>query len=209
MLNIIIGSLALSIIHAMIPNHWLPFVVIGKSERWSITQTIGGTAIAGFFHIISSIMVGILIGWAGYTLFLSYEPIIRIIAPAVLMAIGVIFLYLDLKKGQNHHHHLEELGEKKNNASYRSIVFSLSVAMFFSPCVDLEAYYFTAGTFGWNAIIIVSVIYLIVTVNAMMAMVYFGWKGLHKLNLHFLEHHEKLVSGIVLMILAVITYFVY
>lgn len=209
MLNIIIGAFILSIIHALIPNHWLPFVVIGKSERWSLTQTIGGTGIAGFFHILSSITVGILIGWAGYTLFLSYEPMIRIVAPSVLLVIGAIFIYLDLKKGHHRHHHLETLNEKKNRTSYGSLVLSLSVAMFFSPCVDLEAYYFTVGTFGWNAIIIVSIIYLIITVSAMMTMVYFGWSGLQKLNLRVLEHHEKLVSGIVLMILAVITFFVY
>ena len=38
MFSIITGSIILSLLHATIPNHWLPVIAIGKKEKWSIRE---------------------------------------------------------------------------------------------------------------------------------------------------------------------------
>lgn len=43
MYRIILGSIALSVIHALIPSHWLPFITIGKSQGWDMAQTLKTT----------------------------------------------------------------------------------------------------------------------------------------------------------------------
>ena len=88
-----------------------------------------------------------------------------------------------------------------------AIIISLGTALFLSPCVAIGAYYFTAGTFGWLGIAIVSVIYLIVTIATMILMVSLGLKGREKVRWSFLDHHGKAVTGIVLIILGVLVYF--
>jgi putative Mn2+ efflux pump MntP len=80
--------------------------------------------------------------------------------------------------------------------------------MFLTPCVELEAYYFQAGTIGWAGIIIVSAVYTITTVSVMLALVYIGMKGVKRFNSHFLEHHEKLITGLILVILGLLALFV-
>lgn len=92
MFQLFLGSLLLSVIHASIPNHWLPLVAISKSENWSRRETIAATAIAGFSHTASTILIGILVGLLGFRLSENYEPIVRIIAPVVLIVLGSMYI---------------------------------------------------------------------------------------------------------------------
>jgi hypothetical protein len=80
--------------------------------------------------------------------------------------------------------------------------------MFFSPCIEIEAYYFAAGTLGWGGIITVSLVYLVVTVLGMVVLVDLGLRGAKRIRSHFLEHHERKAVGLALIGLGVIAYFV-
>ena len=206
MFQLFLGSLLLSVIHASIPNHWLPLVAISKSENWSRRETIAATAIAGFSHTASTILIGILVGLLGFRLSENYEPIVRIIAPVVLIVLGSMYILLGMKHS---HAHVHDSGGMTDKNSKMAIIASLSFGMFFSPCIEIEAYYFSAGLIGWSGILIVSVVYLIVTVIGMLILVDLGLKGINKLDWHFLEHNEKRVTGIVLILLGFLAFFVY
>ena len=204
MFHIIVSSLILSIIHATIPNHWLPMVAIGKIERWNKSTTLWATAISGFAHVASTILIGIIVGWAGYKLASSYHYISSIAAPAILVLFGLVYI------GRNffwhgHHHHFDE--QPAPNTPFATVVLSLSIGMFFSPCVELESYYFTAGTFGWPGILVVSIVYLVVTVVAMVAYVALAMEGINRFNWQFLEKNEKAIIGAVLILVGLTTYF--
>ncbi|NIV15601.1 MAG: hypothetical protein GWN62_31380, partial [Aliifodinibius sp.] len=80
--------MTLSLIHAAIPNHWLPLVAIGKSEDWDIKETLTFTGVAGLAHTLSTIIIGILVGLAGYTLSEHYTIITQWIAPIILIGLG-------------------------------------------------------------------------------------------------------------------------
>lgn len=196
----------LSLVHASIPNHWIPLVAIGKTERWSRTEALKVTAITGFAHTLSTILIGVLVGLLGFKLSQDHSLIASTVAPLILVVLGIIYLISDARGG--HHHHRFDQSNKAAKVSKHSIVISLSLAMFFSPCVEIEAYYFTAGTLGWAGIWIVSAIYLLVTVLGMLLLVDIGLKGVKRIRSHFLEHHEKMITGIVLVILGVVAYFI-
>lgn len=203
MIQILLSSVALSIIHATIPNHWMPLVAIGNTEKWSTGETLSATGIVGFAHVLSTILIGIAVGWTGYAIYSQYEWVIYTVGPAVLILLGIIYLVLDRRKG-HHHHHYDDI-EKKRNVSKFSLIGTLGVAMFFSPCLELETYYFTAGMHGWKAIIAVSIVYLVVTVAGMMVWVYLGLKGLEKYDFHTFEHHERAITGWVLIVIGIAT----
>jgi nickel/cobalt transporter (NicO) family protein len=208
MWQIFIGSLFLSIIHALIPNHWIPLATISKTEKWTQKETFIATFITGFSHTLSTIFIGIIVGFVGYKLTESYTLVTKIAAPLVLLVIGTIYVIWDLKKSHSHHEHFQIEDKVQNKKSKWAILTSLSVAMFLTPCIEIEAYYFQAGTIGWMGIFIVSSVYLIVTLIVMFLLVYLALKGINKFNSHYLEHHEKRITGIVLIILAFIAYFV-
>jgi hypothetical protein len=206
MYQIFIGSLALSLIHAIIPNHWIPLIAISKTEKWTQRQTLLATAITGFSHTLSTIIIGIIIGVIGYKLSASYSIISTVAAPIVLIGLGLIYMILEFSVHHHHegHEHSPSISDKVGKAKWRAILTSLSIAMFFTPCFEIEAYYFQAGTIGWPGILIVSVVYLLMTLSVMLLLVYFGMKGIQTFNSHFLEHHEKGITGAVLIALGVL-----
>lgn len=204
MWQLIIGSFSLSIIHALIPNHWIPLVAISKAEKWSTRETMLATFVTAFFHLLSTILIGILVGIAGIKLSESYEEIFHIATPSVLIVLGLVFLIIGLSK-HNHHHHSVDI---KNKKSKTAIIISLAIGMFFSPCIELEAYYLQAATFGTKGIFAVSVIYLFITLSLIMGLVYLGLKGINHFKVDFLEHHSKTITGGVLILLGVIAFLV-
>jgi len=208
MVQLFLGSLLLSALHAAIPNHWIPLVLIGKAEKWSRSETLWVTTIIGSSHTASTILVGIVVGTAGYKLAITHELVTKIAAPLILVIIGVIYFIMDFINSHNHHHgNPIGVGSVSKKTKF-SIIISLGVAMFFSPCLEIEAYFFTAGTLGWLGICVVSVVYLVVTVLGMILLVDLGFKGAEKMKWHFLEHHEKKVMGMILIVLGIFSYFI-
>jgi hypothetical protein len=211
MYQVFIGSLVLSLIHALIPNHWIPLIAISKTEKWTQRQALLATTITGFAHTFSTILIGVAVGLVGYKLSSSYSMISTIAAPSILFGLGVIYLILDIR-GVLYHSHSHEHNAlsttKTGKSRWTAILTSLSVAMFLTPCFEIEAYYFQAGVIGWMGIFIVSTVYLLVTLIVMLLLVHLGLKGVKTMNTQFLEHHEKGVTGIVLVALGLLAYFV-
>jgi len=204
MYHLIIGALALSLVHAAIPNHWIPLVAISRSEKWSPGQTRRITALAGLAHTASTVIIGILVGLLGHKLFIHYASITEFAGRIILIALGLVYLFLDLRGRHHHHHHHNDNSESTSKGlSNTAIISSLAVSMFLSPCLEIEAYYFTAGTHGWAGIMTVSLFYIVITVLGMLILVELGIKGAARLRSQFLEHHEKLIAGLVLIIMGI------
>jgi hypothetical protein len=205
--QILLGSLLLSSTHAFIPNHWIPLVAIGRAEGWSRSETLAITAITGLAHVISTILIGVLVGLLGHGLSTRHALVASVVAPSVLVGLGVVYLALDVTTRRRHRHQFATMGRGKKVSRF-SIVASLCVAMFLSPCIEIEAYYFTAGILGWQGIVAVSLVYLVVTVLGMLILVDLGRKGAARIRSSFLEHHEKGVTGLLLVALGALAYFV-
>lgn len=208
MWQLFLGSMLLGLIHPLFPNHWIPLIAISKTEKWTNKETIFATLITGFSHTLSTIIIGIIVGFVGIKLSESYSYITRIAAPLILVIIGVIYLILDFRSSHHHHHFEIDNDTLKNRKSKTAIIFSLCIGLFFSPCIEIEAYYFQAATQGWIGILLVSMVYLIMTLTIMVCLVYLGLKGVNKFNFHFLDHHEKSITGVVLILLGLLAYFV-
>lgn len=209
MFQIIIGAFLLSIVHASIPNHWIPLVALSKAEKWNEKLTLAITAISGFAHTLSTIIIGIIVGFLGYKLSSSYSFIVGVIAPSILILLGTIYLILSFRSNRSHHHHSHEIhidDVKKKTTS--AIILTLVISMFFSPCLEIEAYFFVASKLGWQGIIAVSIIYTFITILGMLLLVWLGMKGVRKIKSHFLEHHEKTITGVLLIILGITGYFI-
>jgi ABC-type nickel/cobalt efflux system permease component RcnA len=179
MFQIIIGSSLLSISHALIPHHWLPLALASKSENWSAKETAWITILIGLMHTFSTIIIGIIIGIIGYKLMNTFQSLENFLAPAVLIGLGIFFIIKNFIRPEHHHHQDDEhehnshhhhdhtthhhLSEEElktiSKKSRKAIISAIGTMMIFSPCIEIEAFYFTAGKFGWTGITILSVIY--------------------------------------------------
>ena len=64
-----------------------------------------------------------------------------------------------------------------------------------------------AGANGWPMILAVGLLYTIVSVLGITFWVYLAQKGLHRFNWHRLEHNAGLVSGGILILTGIISFF--
>jgi putative Mn2+ efflux pump MntP len=201
--QILLGSLLLSVLHALIPSHWLPILSIGRKENWSLKEITQVTLLSGLAHALSTIAIGIILGLLGLQLSLTVAHFSHFIVPIILILLGIYFLY------QHHHHkhfHLNEM--PKPNQKRFKIVLVLVVAMFLSPCLEIEAYFLMAGTKGWSMVFAVALLYLWISVTGMVLWVRMAYKGILKLNWHGLEHNAGIITGATLIITGIISFFI-
>jgi nickel/cobalt transporter (NicO) family protein len=199
--TLVAGSLVLSVLHALIPSHWLPVLAIAKKESWSLNRTTAITFIAGLSHALSTVMVGIIVGVVGLTLADKVNYFTHLIAPSVLIALGLFYIH------QHHKHKHFHLHQHDEIVSRKKVIASLVVAMFFSPCLEIEANFLMAGSQGWWMIALLAILYTAVTVGGMVLWVRFTYAGLRKLNWHTLEHNAGIITGITLVLTGIASFF--
>ena len=43
-LALILTTVITALVHTLIPDHWLPFVLVSRAERWTVRRTLAMTA---------------------------------------------------------------------------------------------------------------------------------------------------------------------
>jgi len=203
MFSIITGSIIISLLHAVIPNHWLPVIAIGRKEQWSLAEVKRITLFCALAHGISTILIGAILGFVGAKLDNNLSHFTSIIAPAVLVLMGLIFIYRHHR--HKHFHINQSVGKKKTKAA---IITALVIAMFFSPCMEIEAYFLLSGAYAPWLIWLIALLYIVITTTGMLFLVRFAYKGLLKLNWHSIEHNAGIITGLTLVATGFITFFI-
>lgn len=201
MITLVTGSLVLSILHALIPNHWLPILAIGRKENWSIARTSQVTLLTGLAHAASTLLLGLFLAVIGSQLAVRLEAFAHIIGPLLLSALGAFYIY---QHSRHHHFHLHGHPEQ---ASHSRIVFSLAAAMFFSPCFEIEPIFLLAGAKSLWFAGMIALLYTAVTITGMVLWVRLTYKTLLKLNWHSLEHNSGIITGITLIVTGILSFF--
>ena len=161
------------------------------------------TFIAGMAHVVSTVIIGLLLGLIGSELTEHIEHFTHIIAPSVLILMG---LYFVRQHYRHHHFHLQQEPVKKKTK--RSIILALVIAMFLSPCMEIEAYFLLAGSKGWYVLAGIALMYSIITLSGMLVWIHIVYKGILKLNWHKWEHNAGIITGLVLIVTGIISFFI-
>lgn len=203
--QLIIGTLTISVLHALIPSHWLPILAFEKKFNWTKEQTFRITIISALAHALSTVLLGIGIGLLSFNINSHFETITNIISSSMLVLLGLVFI---IRHHKHNHFHLHNEGELQSLSS-RKIITVLVTSMFLSPCLEIEGYFILAGTAGIKYIFLTSIIYIIISVLGIVLWISFAQKILKKLNAHKIEHNAGLISGIVLILTGLLNYFVH
>ena len=92
LLSLIGGGFAAAFLHAALPTHWLPFVLVGRAQRWTLVQTLAATATAGLAHIATTAVVGSLIVAAGLALDHWVAGLLPYLSAVLLLLFGAFYL---------------------------------------------------------------------------------------------------------------------
>lgn len=204
MYSVVTGALIISLLHAVIPNHWLPIIAIGRKEQWALQDVTKVTLACALAHGVSTVIVGVILSLIGSELDEEISYFANIIAPLILIAIGVIFIYR-----HHRHKHFQVDGGIQGKKTRRSIITALVIAMFFSPCMEIEAYFLLAGTQAGWLVLLIALMYVCITTTGMLLLVRYAYKGLIKLNWHLLEHNAGIITGLTLVATGILTFFIH
>lgn len=57
---LLVTALSVGLVHTLLgPDHYLPFIVIGRARRWGLGMTSALTFVCGLGHVLSSIVLGL------------------------------------------------------------------------------------------------------------------------------------------------------
>lgn len=205
MFSIIAGTVLLAFVHALIPNHWLPLVAVARAEKWTSKEVTGITLLAAAAHVSGTVILGLVLGLIGKELMEKYGTAIHLAMSLLLIVFGLIYYTVNLP----HHHHSggEDVAAYKRSKQKWILIFI--VLMFLSPCLEVESLFLSAGVYGMTLVSIVSLIYAIVSISGILLLVTLGHKGVNLLPAAFIEHNEKRISGLVLIFVGILSFFLH
>ncbi|AMM50739.1 hypothetical protein TH61_05480 [Rufibacter sp. DG15C] len=204
MVHVLLDSFLISLIHALIPSHWMALVAIGRSEGWPLATTLRATLLAGLAHITGTLLLGGLVGYLGIRLSEKFTSFAQNFTPLGLVLIGIFLLGI----AYSHSDRVPgDLPPGRKAPSVRSWFATMTVALFFSPCFEISSYFLTAATHGWRGILLVAMVFVFVTLPLMLGLVALGYRGIGRLKGVVLERHGHAIMGGVLIVLGLATFF--
>jgi sulfite exporter TauE/SafE len=221
MSNLIILALSTAFIHTVLgPDHYLPFIVLGKARNWSMPKTLWITLVSGIGHVGSSILIGII----GIALGISLNKLESIeafrgnIVGWALFVFGVAYTIFGIYKYFRHAHHthlpkfmkpkairdLEHLPiDESSGDNTRLTPWVLFLIFVFGPCeVLIPLLLFPAYEQQMTSMLLVALVFAIVTIATMLVLVYLGRRGTSLIRLHHQERYIHLLAGLVILISA-------
>lgn len=205
MFTVIAGTVLLALVHALIPNHWLPLVAVARAEKWSWKDVSSITFFAALAHVLGTVALGLVLGFIGKELKEQYGHTINLASSVLLIVFGLIYYTVNLP----HHHHSSQKDVAGYKRSRKKWILIFIVMMFLSPCLEVESLFLSAGAYGMGLVTLLSVIYAIVSISGIMILVTLGYRGTELLSAHFIEHNEKKISGIVLIAVGIVSFFLH
>ncbi|MCF7689535.1 MAG: hypothetical protein K9M98_16120 [Cephaloticoccus sp.] len=212
--------------HAAIPTHWLPFVLVGRARGWSHTRTMSVALFAGLGHVGLTTVLGLLIAWLGFQLDAEIGHAFTPLAGGVLVAVGVYYLWRQLRGGGichhampgSHHHADEHCAEEAKEGSHWehelrdsqlasvssgdwAAISGLFLMLTLSPCEGFLPVYLSAVQFGWMGFVVLSLILAVATLAGMTVFTWLALIGFEKLKLRYFERWEAGLLGSIFIML--------
>jgi hypothetical protein len=199
-LGLLAVGLSVSILHAALPSHWLPFVLVGSAQKWEQRKILRIALIAGSGHVITTSILGIAAALMTGFVLTSLNLVLLPVTSGILIIIGSIYIVLGYRAkraaGKGHHHHVPD------NATATSLILMLTL----TPCEALIPIFLSANSFNLESLLLFAVIISFATVGAILLLVFLTLKGYERIHSHWLERNDRIVVGSALIILGILVF---
>jgi hypothetical protein len=198
--------------HAVLPDHWVPLAVLGRTRRYPLSRVARLSGLAGVAHVLVSIVLGAVIIAVGLQFRSTVAHAQDTIIGSILIATGIGFLLLELTgrghhhahdEGHDHHHHGpgHDHGHDHEHA-HRSLSGLAAVMVPFgaaaSPDLTILPVFLAATTAGIATAVGSVVIFAAVTIGTIMGLTLAAARGGYQIKGDWLERWGNLVTAGVL-----------
>jgi nickel/cobalt exporter len=218
MIVLLFTAAFLGFFHTLLgPDHYLPFIVMGKARKWSMAKTTWITVLCGMGHVASSVLlgfIGIALGMA-VTKLVVVESFRGNLAAWALIAFGLVYFVWGMRRawknkphqhshfhtdGHTHihehlhteeHAHVHEMENKGNITPW--VLFTIFVLGPCEPLIPIIMY--PAAKENIGGLLLVTLVFGAVTILTMVGIVIASTWGINRLPLKKVERFTHALAG--------------
>lgn len=212
-----LSSCSTAVIHALIPDHWLPFVLMARAQRWSERRAAALTGLAGVLHVLATVVAGgltILVGSASvHSLAARSGHTLEFVGGLLLAVFGVSYgIFRHIREARIHaaadpereragapeqaigHVHAHgHLLERWFHGALSAGALVLVIGI--SPCALLVPILFAASAAGPGALLAAAFGFALCTIGTMVGVTIVAMRGMRRIDLPFFARYGDLISG--------------
>ena len=220
---------SIGLLHTVMgPDHYLPFIVLGRAEGWTLRKTLVWTGVCGLGHVLSSVAlgsIGLALGWA-VPYMEELEGARGDLASTVLIGFGLVYFAWGVwrgRRGHSHQHHhqdgtvhshshahqgaAEQAGhdrcaheESPHVKSHRRTLWALFVVFVLGPCEPLIPVIMApAASHSLWGVAAVTAVFAVCTISTMLIFVTLGYYGLQLAFFQRLERYAHAAAGFAIL----------
>lgn len=205
---LLLSAFTLGLIHTLMgPDHYVPFIVMARARNWSLTHTIIVTFFAGIGHVSSACALGFLGIFLGLTiaklnLITSYSVST---AAWLFILFGLLYLVWGIRYAARYHqkkHNHNHSHTSKVQKSWKQLTpWILFTVFILGPCEPLIPLMFYPALQGKMLMVtLITVLFGLATIFAMLLMVVGAFLGIQKLKFHFLQRYGNAAAGSIIFL---------
>ncbi len=209
--------------HAILPDHWVPLAVLGRTRRYPLSRIARLSSLAGVAHVLVSIVLGAVIIAIGLQFRSTIQHAQDTIIGCILIATGIGFLVLELT-GHGHHHHdhdghghdhhehdhdhddhhpSDQTGGRLSGLAAVMVPFGAAA----SPDLTILPVFLAATTAGIATAVGSLVIFAAVTIGTIVGLTIAAARGGYQIQGEWLERWGNVFTATVLVIIGLLVLF--
>ncbi len=203
--------------HAVLPDHWVPLAVLGRTRRYPLSRVARLSGLAGVAHVLVSIILGAVIIGVGLQFRSTVEHAQNTIIGCILIATGIGFLLLEVTGRGHHHdhdhhhdhghgHHDHQHGAHDHDTGRLSGLAAVMVPFgaAASPDLTILPVFLAATTAGVATAVGSVVIFAAVTIGTIMGLTLAAARGGYQIRGEWLERWGNVFTAGVLAAIGVL-----
>ncbi len=215
---------SIGFIHTVLgPDHYLPFIVIGRARKWTLSKTLFISFLCGLGHVLSSVIIGFVGIALGIAIFRieGIEFFRGSVAAWLLIGFGLAYfiwgLHLAIRKKPHKHLHLHaEDAEHEHLHTHQKAEHShvhdekakthitpwlLFIIFVFGPCEPLiPLLMYPAAKHNIGGVVLVTLAFGLTTVLTMLVIIFAASWGVRIIRLGFLEKYVHAIAGAMIFV---------
>jgi nickel/cobalt transporter (NicO) family protein len=192
----------IGIVHTLIgPDHYVPFIVISRSAKWSFSKTMGVTVLSGVGHVLGSV----LLGFVGIALGIAVSHLEGVestrgqIAAWGLIAFGLVYFVWGMRRAykKKHGHHNDHEDHDHHGSGKKNLTPWILFTIFvFGPCEPLiPLVMYPAATNNMLGVVFVTLVFGVCTITTMTIIVLTTYLGLTKFEIKGASRFGHAIAG--------------
>jgi ABC-type nickel/cobalt efflux system permease component RcnA len=216
-----VAAVSIAALHALAPDHWLPFAALARARDWSAGRTVALTLLCGSGHVGFTVLLGAVGLWIGRDLVLISGARMESVAGVLLIVFGSGYALWSLRRtagshlhgghhgwthvhdGTHPHGHARShhpapsfaVGEAHIHDPSRLAVGSLFVVFSLDVCAALLPLILASAPLGFAPAATVVALYAVTTLGTMTTLALAARSGAALLPLPRMQRHQDVLAG--------------